>query len=289
VDPREAYVPAHGFRLYCRDVGQGQAIVVVHGGPDFDHFYFLPELDRLAESFRLVYYDQRGRGRSAEGIRPEDVTLGSELDDLDRVRSFLGLESIAVLGHSWGGVLAMAYAVRYPDRVSHLVLMGTGPASADDWGRLRESFARHRPAEDRAEKEAIAATDAYARGDLDAEAAYYRAHFRMTVRQPDDLEALVARLRTHFTPAGVLLARAIEQQLYEETIESADFDLFPALRRLDVSTLVLHSEYDFVPVELAARIAEAVPAARLSVLPGCGHFAYLEAPELVSDEVSRFF
>ena len=280
-------MPADGFRLFCRDVGQGRAIVVVHGGPDFDHAYFLPELDRLAESFRLLYYDQRGRGRSAEGVRVEDVSLGSELDDLDRVRSHFGLETVAVLGHSWGGVLAMEYAVRHPERVSQLVLMGTGPASADDWRSLRESFARHRPAEDRAEMDAIAATDAYARGDVDAEAAYYRAHFRMTVRQPDDLEALVARLRAHFTPAGVLLARAIEQQLYEETTESADFDLFPALRRLDVPTLVLHSEHDFVPVELADRIAEAVPGARLTVLPGCGHFAYLEAPELVFAEIFR--
>ena len=182
----------------------------------------------------------------------------------------------------------MEYAVRHPDRVSQLVLMGSGPASADDWRRLRESFVRHRPAADRAAMEAVAATEAYAQGDLDAEAEYYRAHFRMTLRQQDDLDALVARLRAHFTPAGVLLARAIEQQLYEETTESADFDLFPALRRLDVPTLVLHSEHDFVPVELAARIADAVPGARLVVLPRCGHFAYLEAPELVFDEISRF-
>jgi proline iminopeptidase len=282
-------VPSDGFRLFCRDVGQGQAIVVVHGGPDFDHSYFLPELDRLADAFRLLYYDQRGRGRSAEGVRLEDVSLASEIDDLDRVRSHFGLESVAVLGHSWGGVLAMEYAVRRPDRVSHLVLMGTGPASVDDWRSLRESFALRRPAEDRLEMEAIAATDAYARGDVDAEADYYRAHFRMTLRQPDELEALVARLRAHFTADGVLLARAIEHQLYEETSESADFDLFPALWRLDVPTLVLHSEHDFVPVELAARIADAVPGARLTVLPGCGHFSYLEAPELVFDELTRFF
>ena len=77
--------------LFCRDVGAGPPIVVVHGGPDFDHAYLLPELDRLADSFRLVYYDQRGRGRSAEGVRAEDVTLRSEVDDLDRVRSRFGL------------------------------------------------------------------------------------------------------------------------------------------------------------------------------------------------------
>jgi pimeloyl-ACP methyl ester carboxylesterase len=64
---------------------------VLHGGPDFDHGYLVPELDELAESSRLVYYDQRGRGRSAGGIRPEDVTIDTAIDDLDQLRRQLQL------------------------------------------------------------------------------------------------------------------------------------------------------------------------------------------------------
>ena len=275
--------------LFCREVGEGPPIVVVHGGPDFDHCYFLPELDRLADSFRLVYYDQRGRGRSAAGVRPEDVTLRSEVEDLDRVRSRFGLESIAVLGHSWGGVVAMEYAIRHPDRVSQLILLDTAPASAGDWRRLRESFAERRPAEDQAEMDAIAATDAYQRGDLEAEAAYYRIHFRMTLRRPDLLDALVARLRAQLH-RGRRPPRARDRgSAVRGDIRLAGAGIsFPRCEQLDVPTLVLHGEHDFVPVELAARIAEAVPGARLSVLPGCGHFTYLEAPEAVFEEISRF-
>ncbi len=59
---REGYIPAGNARLYYRDIGQGQPIIVLHGGPDFDHTYLLPDLDRLSDSFRLIYYDQRGRG-----------------------------------------------------------------------------------------------------------------------------------------------------------------------------------------------------------------------------------
>lgn len=278
-------MPADG--LFCRDVGDGPPIVVVHGGPDFDHAYLLPELDRLADAFRLVYYDQRGRGRSAEGVLPADVTIRSEVEDLDAVRSRFGLESVAVLGHSWGGVVAMEYAVRHPDRLSHLILLDTAPASAGDWLLLREELGRRRPAADRAAMEAIAATDAYRQGDLEAEAAYNRIHFRMTLGQPELLEALVARLRSGWTPAGVLLARTIEQRLYDETARSPGWNLLPALRKLDVPTLLLHGEHDFIPVELAARIAEAVPGARFSVLPGCGHFTYLEAPDPVFTEILR--
>ena len=273
--------------LFCRDVGEGPPILVLHGGPDFDHTYLVPELDRLAEAFRLVYYDQRGRGRSAAGVRPEDVDFRSELDDVDRVRRFFGLESVAVLGHSWGGVLAMAYATRHPGRVSQLVLLDTAPGSAADWQLLREAFGRQRPAEDAEQMQAIAATDAYRRGDLDAEVAYNRIHFRMTLREPELLEVLVGRLRSGWTPHGVLLARAIEHRLHEETSRSAGWDLFPRLRELDVPTLLLHGEHDFIPVEVAERIADAIPGARLSVLPGCGHFTYLEAPERVAEEIVR--
>ena len=75
--------------------------------------------------------------------------------------------------------------------------------------------------------QALASTDAFARGDLEAEAAYYRTHFRMTLRHPELLEALVARLLSNYTADGVLLARAIMHRLSDETSRSADWDLFP--------------------------------------------------------------
>src|SRR5215204_1866071 len=111
--PWEGQVLTDRARLYCRTVGKGRPIIVLHGGPDFDHHYLLPEMDRLADSFCLIYYDQRGRGRSAEGVAPEDVSIDSEIEDLDSVRRHFGLDSVTVLGHSWGGLVAMEYATRH--------------------------------------------------------------------------------------------------------------------------------------------------------------------------------
>ena len=182
----------------------------------------------------------------------------------------------------------MEYAIRHPERVSQLILMDTAPASAGDWGAFREELARRRPAADAEAMQAIAVTDAFERGDLDAEAAYCRIHFQMTLRRPDLLDALVARLRSSFTADGILLARAIVQRLHDQTSRSTDWDLYPALRELAVPTLLLHGEHDFIPVELAERIADAVPGARLAVLPDVGHFTYLEAPDRVFEEVAGF-
>src|SRR5215475_14507294 len=80
---REGRIAVGNASLYFRDIGKGQPIVVLHGGPDFDHGYLLPDMDRLSDAFRLIYYDQRGRGKSADQVRPEDVTMASDADDVD--------------------------------------------------------------------------------------------------------------------------------------------------------------------------------------------------------------
>src|SRR4029453_5189171 len=75
--PRETRVPVGGAELYAREVGHGTPIIVLHGGPDFDHSYLLPELDRLSDSRRLIYYDQRGRGPAPPAARAHDLCLPS--------------------------------------------------------------------------------------------------------------------------------------------------------------------------------------------------------------------
>jgi proline iminopeptidase len=282
------YVHVDGARLYCRDVGTGRPIIVLHGGPDFDHHYLLPEMDRLADSFRLIYYDQRGRGRSADGVRPDDVSIASEIEDLDRVRCHFGLESVALLGHSWGGVLAMEYATRHPERVSHLILMNTAPGSADDCQILREHLLKLRTNEDIEQMQTIAADARYLAGDLGVEADYYRIHFRPALRSPERLEEVLGRLRTHFTGESVLVARAIEHRLYDETWRTAGYDLVPKLEALSIPTLVLRGEHDFIPAPVAARIARAIPHGHLCELAGCGHFAYLDSPDEVHEHITDF-
>jgi proline iminopeptidase len=263
-------------------------VFVLHGGPSFDHNYVLPDMDRLAESLRVVYYAQRGRGLSADGVEPEDVTLESETEDLDLLRRSLGLNAVALIGHSWGGFLAMNYAVTHPEDVSHLVLMHSAPASAEGWSILMDVFGKNRPPRDREVLDQLEESDLYKQGNLSAEAEYNRAHFRMTLHDSGLLDDLVGRIRVNFTPATVLTAREIGKRLYEQTWQTPGFDLRPDLRRLDVPTLVLTAEHDFIPVDIATDIADSIPGSRSVVFDGCGHFSYMEKPDEVFGVVDRF-
>ena len=274
--------------MYAREIGKGTAIIVLHGGPDFDHSYLLPELDRLADSYRLIYYDQRGRGRSAQRVQPDDVTLASDIADMEKVRQHFRLDSVVLLGHSWGTVLALEYAVRHPQRVSRMILMNPAPASADDSKQLRKEWLEKRP-DDMERRKAISASAAYKEGDPDAVTAYYRIHFKPALARSQDFDKLIARMRSSFTKEGVLKARAVEARLMNETWSSPDYNLLPKLKSLKIPTLVIYGDHDFIPAATAEHIAEAIPTAHMVTLKKCGHFSYMECPIAVREQIDSFF
>lgn len=284
---REGYIPVPGAALYFRVVGSGPTLVILHGGPDFNHNYLLPEMDRLSSAFCLTYYDQRGRGRSSQDVAPDGITLESEIDDLERVRRYFGLDTIAVLGHSWGALLALEYATRHAKRISHLVLLNAAPASHADL----QHFRRQRQAAEGptlAKMRAIASRPEYAAGDVETDAEYYRAHFSKALSRPDQLESVVRRLRSHFKPSDIVKARAIEDNLYAETWLSPDYDVLSRLGSTRVPALIIHGANDIVPLHCAAHMAEALSGSRLVVLRDCGHFAYLERPAEIFDAIFHF-
>ncbi len=285
---RITFLDAGPERLYVRDLGRGLPIVVLHGGPDFDHEYLLPDLDRLAGRFHLVYYDQRGRGRSFSGQASDRVTVATEAEDVERVRAWTGHAAVALLGHSWGGLLAMEYAIRHPDRVSHLILVNTAPASHAGMLALRRRLAASRSPDQAARMAVLLADPGYRAGAIEADAEYYRIHFDKALHRPERLDQVIPRLRRNFTSEGIVAARRIEASLYEQTWDQADYDLIPELRRSRIPTLVIHGRFDIVPVDVARRIARAIPSSKLIVLDDCGHFAYLEQPDLFDSAITGF-
>jgi proline iminopeptidase len=140
--------------LFYVEVGEGLPCLVMHGGLGFDHTGLHPWLDALGDVMRLVYYDHRSNGRSG---RPpsETITFERLCSDADALRGHLGFEEVCVLGCSFGGFVALEYALRYPERISHLILLDTAPAL--DYSDEIEANARRKGATDE-QLEAIAAS-----------------------------------------------------------------------------------------------------------------------------------
>ena len=290
LNPTESRLQIGDSSLYVREIGKGRPVIVLHGGPDFDHSYFLPDMDRLKDKFRLIYYDQRGRGKSADNVRPEDVTLVSDLNDIDKVRQHFKLNSVVLLGHSWGTVLALEYALRNPTRVSHLILMNPAPASTADLAAFRKVYLQKVGA-DMERQRAIVASAAYQSGDPETVAARYRIHFKPALARVEDYEKLMATMLEAFKSqgsSGIVKARAVEDRLMRDTWNIPGYDLMPKIHSLHVPTLVIAGDHDFFPDEVAGHIAQAIPNARLVTMKDCGHFAFLECPDAVRNTLLDF-
>lgn len=252
-----------GVALFERRTGEGPEVVVLHGGPGAHHDYLLPGFDALAEGRTLVYYDQRGGGRSAV---ERDVPVGwrEHVADLEALREAWGLEQLNLAGYSWGGLLAMLYATTHPDRVAGLALVSPAPA----WRAARKEFERRFAERNMAPWLQEARRELRESGlrESDPEA-YRRRQFELSVaayfHDPGR-----ARDLTPFRVTG-----RTQTEVWESL---GPYDLRPALRDLRTPAVVLHGDDDPIPAH-SARTAGDLLEAPFHLLPDCGHVPYVEA------------
>ena len=135
---QEGFVDANGVMIYYKMLGRGEPLMIVHGGPGASHDYFLPYLLPLARHNKLIFIDERGSGRSEKLGDASGYTIENMVEDVEAVRQALGLGNISLLGHSYGGALAQAYALKYQRNLSHLILGSTWSSTK----ALNEVFVR---------------------------------------------------------------------------------------------------------------------------------------------------
>jgi proline iminopeptidase len=250
--------------LFSVEVGAGPLRVVLHGGPGASHDYLRPQLDAIGG--RVFYYDQRGSGRSPLDAGAPPAGWREHVADLESLRVGLGVERLALVGYSWGALLAMLYAVEHPDHVERLALISPAMAAA---GERAEAARRLAEMGRRPEVEALRQT-------LDASDRKNRFALAVAGYFADPEKAL------GLTP--FLVQQRAEQAVWRSL---GDYDLRPKLRALSVPALVVHGRQDPIPIESARATAEALRADLLE-LEGCGHVPYIEAPERLFPTLRAF-
>ena len=266
--------PVRGITLFERRKGAGPPTVVLHGGPGAHHDYLLPGFDRVAHRRLLIYYDQRGGGRSPVG---REIPTGwrEQVADLEALRAIWDIPRLSLAGYSWGSLLAVLYALEHPDRVASLALVSPAPV----WRGGRVEFERRLAARN-ANPEVQAARAAVQAGGL-------------RERSPEEyrrkmFEFSVAGYFHDWRKSAELTPFRITGRTQQEVWDSlGDFDLRPRIPSLQVPALVVHGEDDPIPAETARELAGLLRA-RLVSLPDCGHVPYLESPELFASALDDF-
>lgn len=257
------FAPCNGTKLFWEGHGAGRPMLLMHGGPGLDHTYFRPWLDALGETVRLIYYDQRETGRSARTTSLEGDTLRTLVDDADALRAHLDLNRFILFGHSFGGCLALAYALQYGERLDGLILCATPPNLDHVPAALESVTARASPAQ-----KAVMSTlfskptedDAALKDAWTVLLPLYFAHY-----QPEFGEAMLGRMRCSATAWNHLGRLAA--------------DLSANAKHLSIScpVLLLEGAADwFTPEEQVNRLTAALPQAKLSRFDHSGHFPFAE-------------
>jgi proline iminopeptidase len=263
---RESHQEVRGVTLFVRRIGAGPPAVVLHGGPGAHHDYLLPAFDALAADRELIYYDQRGGGRSAVA---RDVPVGwaEQVADLEALREYWGLERLTLAGYSWGALLALLYALEHSSRVERLALISPAPA----WRAARESYEAR-----------------FNRRNLDPAFQEERRRLRESGLRERDPAAFQQRIfelsvAAYFHDPGrareLTPFRVTGRTQQEVWASLGEYDLRPELPRLrGTPAVVLHGEDDPIPLE-TARVTADLIGAKLHPLAQCGHVPYVEAFE----------
>lgn len=261
-----------GASLFVEQLGSGFPVIVLHGGPGLDHTMFRPYLDPLADEFRLLYVDERGQGRS-ERVDPETLSLDVFARDVDLIAEALGLERFALLGHSFGAIIATEHAIELRTAAAY-VISGGGDSSANLAADVEVSLA--------------------AMGEAGVPIAESWEQEKAVQSEEELMELMRVQMPFHFAgepPPGYC----------ENTIGSpevlrffandgyGDFDYTGDLARATEPTLVIVGELDRTTTTRAAHVLhEGIPGSELVIVPDVGHMSFVEAPDAYLGAVRSF-
>jgi len=279
---REGFIPFAGHRTWYRIIGEGEAdgklpLLCLHGGPGATWHHLEPYQD-LAEGRRVVVYDQLGCGNSVIA-EPHDAalwTLELYLEEIDSIRAALDLECCHVLGHSWGGMLGMAYAAQRPSGLVDLVVQSS-PASVPFWLQELDRLRAELPPEIEAtlrrhEREGTTDSEEYQTAMM----VFYDRHVCRIRPWPDWLQRTFDGIETN-------------PEVYRTMNGPSEFHVIGPLKNFDITgqlpaigapTLLFCGEFDEVTPATVSRAHRAIPGSQFVVLEGCSHMPQAERPDL---------
>lgn len=250
-------------------------LLILHGGPGCDHSYFRPWLSPLASVAQLVYIDHRGNGRS-ERTDEKTYTMDQMADDIEALRKYLGLGKVMMLGHSFGGMVAQTYALKYPDSLTKLVLAATTPSS-QFWDEAQEI------AQVRATEEQKAILNSLFEGRIQTQEehdAWWRVCMPLYFERsnPDQINEELDRM-----------IGAVDVTNYMMKYEIPKYDVRSRLPEITVPTLVLAGRHDWVtPVSQSVAMHQGIPNSKLVIMEDSAHMGFAEEPEAYLNYLTDF-
>lgn len=263
--------PVKDTELFYTTVGEGVPCLVMHGGLGLDHTYLHPWLDPLGDTLKLIYYDHRGNGRSGRPAK-ETLTVAQFAADAAELVAHLGYEKVAVLGHSYGGVIGLEFALRYPERLSHLVLLDSVPTLLDPV-EIQANAIRNGATDEILVNigKKVTSNEEFAEKLMKIAPIYYKTYD----------EKVVSRMMGN-------CIFSIEGRAAEGEWEA--FNVIPRLGEIQVPALIMVGRYDFIcPPSMSETMHQGIPDSELVIFEDSGHFPFVEEADAFFKTVKDWF
>jgi proline iminopeptidase len=290
----EGFVDAHGVLIYYKAIGKGEPLVVLHGGPGASHDYFLPYLLPLVRKNRVIFIDERGSGRSQKLENPSAYTVEDMADDVEAVSQELQLGKIRLLGHSCGGVLAQAYAMKYQENLTHLILCSTFHSTKkmnEVFKKMKEKMAP----ELRARIEKLERTGLFGHGK-EYEKNRYTSEYMIAAWGEGYFPYLYQNHPDcNYDPTATgNMAWDVYREMWGSNGEfvidgnMTSVEYTDRLSSIRVPTLIMVGDQDECDPSLAQEIHEKITGSTLIILPKSGHMTFVDQPSLFLTAVDKF-
>ncbi|MDH3268658.1 MAG: proline iminopeptidase-family hydrolase [Ignavibacteria bacterium] len=289
----QGFVNANGVMIYYEEFGSGKPLMIVHGGPGASHDYFLPYLLPLARHYRLIFIDERGSGKSERLEDVKQYTVENMVEDVEAVRKALGLGKMNLLGHSYGGVLAQAYAFKYQENLSHLILCSTFPSTSmmnEVFVKIKDNMTPElRERINKMESEGLFGHGLpYERNRYTDEykiAAWGEGYFPYLYQRNPDPD---------YDPAADGFSWALYREMWgsngeyiiDGNLKSVEYT--DRLHTIKIPTLINCGDNDECAPSLSELMHEKIPGSELVIFPQSGHMTFVDQPNMFIKSIEDF-
>lgn len=279
----QGYVNVKQGKLFYQKFGKGKLpIIVLHGDPRLGHSYLLPQMIALAKDREVIFYDQRGSGKSQyTQINSNFINMKQFVEDLDDLRKQLGLKKIILLGHSLGGSLALSYSIKHPKRVSALILLNSTPISNNGKKAFEEEF-KKRTLLIRKESTLLDNPEEFRRLTPSQRYNLYQTILPVLFYNSSNAKKLTLKLTEISAKNGDKASRMMSDDLMRTN------HLVSQLEHLKIPLLIIHGYHDLIPFWTVRELKKFIPDAHIIVFTRSGHFPYIEQPKQLFAAIQRF-
>ncbi len=273
----EQSIKINGTRLFFDIQGKGKPLLIIHGGPGLNHTYFLPYLSDLSKTNKLIFYDQRACGQSAIPSA-DSVTLKFLNKDIEEIRKKLKVAKLRIMAHSWGAILAVNYAIQFPDKIEKLILCNPSPLSHEYDVQMAAFMKENTTVEDSLARAKIYHSSSI---EVDNFEKLMKINFKASAYDRQHIEKIDLNIPDNYLQSSQVLMMGLQKDL-------KTYNYYSKVKGFRFKTLLLAGQYDGIPLASIERLQKLIPGAKMYTFDKSGHFPFVEETDRFIAVVNDF-